>query len=598
MPTLTSNNVKVKITTESDISEIKKTQQALDAFEKSQDSNSKSASLLGGAMKAGAVAVAALGAATATAGVSAIKSAAGFEQTRIGLENMLGSADAAKSLLSDISKFAADTPFEFPELASATKQLVAFGFTGKDAFKTMTQLGDVSAAIGAPIGDLAYLMGTLRTQGRAFTVDIRQFAQRGVPIYEYLAQVLHTNTNELSGMIEAGKVGFPEVQKAFELMTSEGGKFHGAMAKQSKSLAGLWSTLSDNIGQAGRELIGINQNGDIVAGSIFDKLRLSIGKLIEVLPTMLANFKQTVSDVTAKVGEFADKVGDYLGPKVIALGNTIRDKIMPLLSELWHNVLEPLIPVIGTTLVVALGLAIDAFNLIFNGISWVVQAMKDGNPIIWMLASAFGGLAAAMAFNAVFNAINVGFNTLRLITIPSMIASVEAMQAVILAPLVMPAIAVAAAIGALIAVKNAANDARAAVDNAQRAADNAVTSQQSSLKTLQNLAQHGTAEQQKRAKTAIANMAANGSFATGGYTGPGGTNEVAGVVHKGEYVIPKAQVNQSTGQPKAGATGGGNTFIIQNLHLPGVTDRKSFITSLDADTLLAGRGLTPNLGIR
>lgn len=40
-------------------------------------------------------------------------------------------------------------------------------------------------------------------------------------------------------------------------------------------------------------------------------------------------------------------------------------------------------------------------------------------------------------------------------------------------------------------------------------------------------------------------------FATGGYTGQGGENEVAGVVHRGEYVLPKEQVNQSTGLPKA-----------------------------------------------
>jgi TP901 family phage tail tape measure protein len=38
-------------------------------------------------------------------------------------------------------------------------------------------------------------------------------------------------------------------------------------------------------------------------------------------------------------------------------------------------------------------------------------------------------------------------------------------------------------------------------------------------------------------------------FAMGGYTGPGARNEPAGIVHKGEYVIPKQFVNQSTGMP-------------------------------------------------
>lgn len=47
----------------------------------------------------------------------------------------------------------------------------------------------------------------------------------------------------------------------------------------------------------------------------------------------------------------------------------------------------------------------------------------------------------------------------------------------------------------------------------------------------------------------------NAGFASGGYTGAGGKYEPAGVVHKGEYVIPKSLVNQSTGMPYADALG-------------------------------------------
>lgn len=46
-----------------------------------------------------------------------------------------------------------------------------------------------------------------------------------------------------------------------------------------------------------------------------------------------------------------------------------------------------------------------------------------------------------------------------------------------------------------------------------------------------------------------------GSFATGGFTGRGGKYEPAGVVHRGEYVVPKHQVNQRTGLPYADALG-------------------------------------------
>jgi TP901 family phage tail tape measure protein len=69
----------------------------------------------------------------------------------------------------------------------------------------------------------------------------------------------------------------------------------------------------------------------------------------------------------------------------------------------------------------------------------------------------------------------------------------------------------------------------------------------------------------------------DGDFASGGYTGAGGKYEVAGVVHRGEYVVPKEQVNQSTGTPYfmqqmpkffsggfvGGSTGVGSTVMVE-----------------------------------
>lgn len=45
-----------------------------------------------------------------------------------------------------------------------------------------------------------------------------------------------------------------------------------------------------------------------------------------------------------------------------------------------------------------------------------------------------------------------------------------------------------------------------------------------------------------------------GGWADGGYTGRGNKDEVAGVVHRGEYVLPQEMVNQTTGTPKVGQT--------------------------------------------
>lgn len=61
-----------------------------------------------------------------------------------------------------------------------------------------------------------------------------------------------------------------------------------------------------------------------------------------------------------------------------------------------------------------------------------------------------------------------------------------------------------------------------------------------------------------------------GGWYTGGYTGAGGKYDVAGVVHRGEYVLPKEQVNQSTGLPKDGVLGGGGTTVNVSINMSGV----------------------------
>lgn len=67
---------------------------------------------------------------------------------------------------------------------------------------------------------------------------------------------------------------------------------------------------------------------------------------------------------------------------------------------------------------------------------------------------------------------------------------------------------------------------------------------------------------------------ANG-FSDGGYTGQGGKYEPAGIVHKGEYVIPKEQVDQTTGKPKA--FGGVNVNITMNgAFATSATERRRF----------------------
>lgn len=168
-----------------------------------------------------------------------------FQQLEIAFETMLRSREKAATLMSELTETAAKTPFDLQSISQGAKQLLAYGSEAETVIDELKMLGNVASGVSAPLNDLVYLYGTLRSQGRAYTVDIRQFAGRGIPIYKELSNVLGVTTGELNGLIEAGKVGFPEVEKAFKNMTSSGGQFYNLMERQSTSLTGQISNLGD-----------------------------------------------------------------------------------------------------------------------------------------------------------------------------------------------------------------------------------------------------------------------------------------------------------------------------------------------------------------
>lgn len=193
-----------------------------------------------------ALGVTALGAGLAAGVVAGIKFNSSIEQTTIAMGTMLGSTAQAKTLIGEVTKMAAATPFEFPELADATKRLVAYGVAAEDAVPLMTRLGDISSALQIPIGELSDIYGKMKVSGRITMEDINQLAGRGIPIYSALGKVMGVPEAKIRDMVSAGKIGFPMIEQAFENITDKGSMFGGMMDKQSTSFAGLMSTLKDS----------------------------------------------------------------------------------------------------------------------------------------------------------------------------------------------------------------------------------------------------------------------------------------------------------------------------------------------------------------
>lgn len=206
-----------------------------------------------------------------------------YQQLEIAFETMLGSKSQADALMAQLIDTAATTPFEMKEIAESSKMLLAYGMAADEVNGTLIRLGDIAAGLSIPIKDLAFLYGTTMVQGRLYTQDLNQFLGRGIPLADELAKQFGKNKSEVKKLVEEGKIGFPEVQKAIEALTNEGSKFGGLMEAQSKTISGQISNIEDAWEQMMNE-IGRSQEENIsgaldITGKLIENWK-TIGKVL------------------------------------------------------------------------------------------------------------------------------------------------------------------------------------------------------------------------------------------------------------------------------------------------------------------------------
>jgi hypothetical protein len=256
-------------------------------------------------------------AAAARAVKSVISSGVGFNQfvenTTTSFTVMMKSAEKAKAQMKDLYDFAVNSPLTFKETASSSKQLMAYGFAAEELIPTMQTLGSVAIATGHSLDDISYVYGTLKSQGQAYSRDLMQFGMRGIPIYEELAKVMETDVSQIQKMASEGKIGFKEVETAFQNMTTNGGRFSGIIEGYMTTLTGKLSALGD------------------IAQQSFGTLMLPV---TDALKQFVESLTKTLKSSAFQA--FATSAGSDIGVLASALGKVISGiiTILPLLQTM------------------------------------------------------------------------------------------------------------------------------------------------------------------------------------------------------------------------------------------------------------------------
>lgn len=315
MPSLSgSNNVNITVTTEADTKGIDETRKKLDELNQTTKNAEEPTGTLGQKFSGLADGVRSVGAYIAgyqllsffqNFSQLAFGGAGELEQTSISMQNLIGNTKEANEVFGQLTQYANVTPFQSKDVEGSAKQLLAFGFAGKDVVGVVKQLGDVTAAGGGDLQALSLVTGQVFAQGKMRAQDMYQVINDGGA---GLIKIMADNAGGMQNLtkeFENGGIPASQYFAAIQQATANGGfAFEGA-DKQAQTFNGKISTLKDSVQQFAMKLLGVHIDPKLGLvmdkGGLFERAKGFIDKLTAGL-TELAKHKVAIDMIAGALG--------------------------------------------------------------------------------------------------------------------------------------------------------------------------------------------------------------------------------------------------------------------------------------------------------
>lgn len=218
-------------------------------------------------------------------GVGAIaKLGSEAEMTSTAFSVLVGNEEEAGKILKEIAQFGQESPFDKMGLTENAKQMLAFGVETDKVMTYLRQLGDISGGQKEKLDGLSLVMGQVSAAGKLSGQDNLQFINAGFnPLKELQKMHPEKSYAELQKAMSKGAITSQHVAEALQHATQEGGQFYGMMDRQSKTLAGRFASLVDNVQEMA---VGLYQKIEPILKSVVDHLAGMIPYVSQMLKTL------------------------------------------------------------------------------------------------------------------------------------------------------------------------------------------------------------------------------------------------------------------------------------------------------------------------
>lgn len=277
----------------------------------------KVSSSLGGSFKS--IAVKASGLAKKVAGIATaigtisigktmVEQASSMQQYRNTLNVVMKDQKKAGETFKWATQFANKTPFETDEIVQGTVKLQSYGLVAKNV---MTDIGDMSSVMGKTLDEGVEAIADAQT---GELERLKEFGITKQQIVDHASKIMKGKeiVNKKGQIIDQQNFN----KTLFSLMKK---RYKGGMEIQSRSFKGAMSTVSGVWKTSLAQIAGISSTGDVIQGSLFDRMTKSAIKA--------GNILQKFSN-----SGFATKISSTLGNGLNKISKILNKTVKPLKS--------------------------------------------------------------------------------------------------------------------------------------------------------------------------------------------------------------------------------------------------------------------------
>ncbi|MFB4471829.1 tape measure protein [Oceanobacillus caeni] len=343
----------------------------------------------------------AMGAATALSGIALVKGfdrLTGIDNAQAKLKGLGHDAESVETIMSSALEAVKGTAHGMDEAATTAASAVAAGIKpGKELTRYLSLTGDAAAIAGASMSEMGSIINQVQTSQVAYTDNLNQLSDRGIPIYQWLGKEAGVAASEVKNMASEGKISSEMFLNAIEKNIGGAAQKMGAESFTA-GISNMWAA----VGRLGASFLDAGGKG----GGFFSQMKPLIGDLTSNIDSM---------------GDVAERWGVKFGEMFAGLVDKIKsikasyDELSPTIQNIIKKV-----AIVGSVIAVAMGpvltfgsLFLGLLGNIMTALAPVTTAIAKTGGLLNVLKLGFGALTGPIGITiGIITLLTTGFVTL------------------------------------------------------------------------------------------------------------------------------------------------------------------------------------------